>query len=132
MSKSNYLENALLRHVFGGPDYVRPTTLYVALYSSDPTDAGTGTELTGGGYSRASVVNSSSSWSLVSDGIIQNAETILYPQVTSTWVTALYAGVLDEAVGGNLLYHGALSFPFTGEVGLIPAFTPGSIRFLED
>ena len=132
MSKSNYLENALLRHVFGGPDFVRPSTLYIALYSDDPTDANTGTELTEGGYERAAVDNIAAGWSLVSDGIIQNAVTILFPQVTATWDTATFAGVLDAASSGSLLYHGALTFPFTGEVGLVPAFTPGTIRFLED
>jgi hypothetical protein len=51
-SKSNYLENKLLDHVYGGPDYPRPATVYVALFTAAPTDSGGGTEVSGSGVSR--------------------------------------------------------------------------------
>ena len=49
-SKSDYLENEILDHVLGGADYSRPATVYIALYTAAPTDAGGGTEVTGGSY----------------------------------------------------------------------------------
>ena len=45
MSFSNYLETEILDHVFGGAAYTAPSTLYVALYTATPNDAGGGTEL---------------------------------------------------------------------------------------
>ena len=52
MSFSNYLEDAVLNHVFGGSSYTAPTTLYVALFTSAPSDTGGGTEVSGGAYAR--------------------------------------------------------------------------------
>jgi len=49
---SNYLENKVLDHVLRNVSYSSPTTVYVGLYTSDPTDAGSGTEVSGGSYAR--------------------------------------------------------------------------------
>ena len=49
---SDYLENKVLGHVFGGTAYTAPSTLYVALYTVAPSDTGGGTEVSGGGYAR--------------------------------------------------------------------------------
>ena len=49
---SDYLEDKVLDHVFGGTAYTAPTTLYVALYTVAPTDTGGGTEVSGGAYAR--------------------------------------------------------------------------------
>ena len=43
---SNYLENAIASWLTATTMPAAPTTLYVALFSSDPTDAAAGTELT--------------------------------------------------------------------------------------
>ncbi len=104
-SKSDYLEAALLRHVLGGPDYERPGVLYVALYTAAPTDAGGGTEVSGGGYARASVANVPASWSPAG----KNANAISFPESTADWGTVVAFGILDAASGGNLLYWGDLT-----------------------
>ena len=39
-----------------------PATLYVALFTSAPTDAGGGTEVSGGSYARAAVTSSLANW----------------------------------------------------------------------
>ena len=43
---SDYLEDKVLDHVFGGVAYTQPTK-HVALYTVAPTDTGGGTEVTG-------------------------------------------------------------------------------------
>ena len=52
---SNYLEEAILNYFFSNQVVAQPTTIYLALYINDPTDADTGTEISGGGYSRKQV-----------------------------------------------------------------------------
>ena len=42
---SNYLENAIINAVLRNTAYTSPSTVYVSLYTSDPTDADTGTEV---------------------------------------------------------------------------------------
>ena len=49
---SNYLENALVNAVLRNTSYTSPATVYLALYTSDPTDADAGTEVSGTSYAR--------------------------------------------------------------------------------
>ena len=52
---SDYLEDKVLDHVFGGTSYTAPGTLYVALFTAAPSDSGGGTECSGGSYARKSM-----------------------------------------------------------------------------
>ena len=52
---SDYLEDKVLNHVFGGTAYTAPSTLYVGLYTAAPSDTGGGTEVSGGSYARKSM-----------------------------------------------------------------------------
>ena len=45
---SNYLENGLLNAVLRATSYTSPTTVYVGLYTSNPDEGNTGTEVSGG------------------------------------------------------------------------------------
>lgn len=100
---SNYLENALVNATLRNTSYTSPTTIYVALYTTDPTDADTGTEVSGNGYARQSVTFSSPS-----NGATSNSAAVEFPQATGSWGTVAYIGLRDASSGGNLLYHTAL------------------------
>lgn len=97
---SNYLENALINGTLRGTTYTAPTTTYLALYTSDPTDADTGTEVTGGAYARQSITMGAPS-----NGVSTNSSAIEYPQCTLTWGTVTHVGIRDALTSGNLLYH---------------------------
>ena len=118
MSFSDYLENKVLLHVFGGTAYTAPTTLYVALFTTDPGEAGTGTEVTGGSYARRTATFS------VTTSTATNTAAIEFPTATASWGTITYAAVYDALSGGNLLGSGALTTSKTinsGDVLRIPA-----------
>jgi hypothetical protein len=100
---SNYLENALVNATLRNTSYTSPATVYVALYTIDPTDADTGTEVAGNGYVRQSVT-----FSAPSDGATSNSAAVEFPQATGSWGTIAYIGLRDASSGGNLLYHTAL------------------------
>ena len=51
---SNDWETHLLQYTFNSNSLTRPTTLYLALHTADPTDAG-GNEITGNGYARQTI-----------------------------------------------------------------------------
>jgi hypothetical protein len=103
MSFSNYLENKLVDHVFGPVAYTAPSTIYLALFTSDPTDAGTGTELAGNNYSRKSVAFT------VSANTATNTSTVEFDAATGSWGTITHVGLYDASTSGNLLAHAALS-----------------------
>lgn len=97
---SNYLETALINGTIRGTTYTAPTTIYVALYTSDPTDANTGTEVSGGSYSRTSVT-----FAAPSNGVSVSNADCTFPQATASWGTVGWIGLMDASTSGNLLYH---------------------------
>jgi len=48
--KSDYLENKVLDHVLRNTSYTPPATVYLGLFTANPTDAGGGTEVSGNAY----------------------------------------------------------------------------------
>jgi hypothetical protein len=101
---SNYLENALINATLRNTSYTTPSTVYVGLYTSDPTDANTGTEVTGGSYARKAAT-----FGAPSDGASTISSAIEFDQATANWGTVTHFGILDASTSGNLLYHGALT-----------------------
>ncbi len=119
---SNYLENALVNATLRNTSYTSPTTVYVALYTTDPTDADTGTEVSGNGYARQSVT-----FSAPSNGATSNSAAVEFPQATGSWGTVAYIGLRDASSGGNLLYHTALDASKTIATGDVFRIAAGSL-----
>lgn len=118
MSFSNYLENKVLLHVFGATSYTAPTTLYAALFTSDPGEAGTGTEVSGGSYARQTITFT------VTGASAANTAAVEFPTASASWGTVTYGAIYDAVSGGNLLASGALTTSKTiasGDVLRIPA-----------
>jgi len=97
---SNYLENALINATLRNTTYTSVATIYVALYTSDPTDADTGTEVTGGSYTRTAVT-----FAAPSNGVSLNSADVTFPTCTAAWGTVTHIGLRDASTAGNLLYH---------------------------
>lgn len=117
MSFSNYLETAVLGHVFGGSAYTQPTK-YIALYTSAPGEAGGGTEVSGTSYARQTATFT------VTGDTASNTAAIEFPTAGSSWGTITHIGVMDASSSGNLLAYGTLTASKTiasGDVFRIPA-----------
>jgi hypothetical protein len=102
---SNYLENALLNATLNATTYTAPANIYVSLWTSDPTDAGSGTEVSGGSYARTAVSFATASGT---SGNVLNDADVTFPTATASWGTVGWIGINDAATSGNLLYHTAL------------------------
>ena len=119
---SNYLENALINATLRNTAYTSVSTVYVALYTSDPTDANTGTEVSGGSYQRTSVT-----FAAPSNGVSASNADCTFPQATGSWGTVGWIGIMDAATSGNLLYHTALDVAKTIDSGDIFKIASGSL-----
>lgn len=109
---SNYLEVELRKHLFRTGSFTKPAALYVSLHTADPTDAGTGTEVSGVGYAREQRDPGDANWSAASatDGITKNvAEVDFGIAGAGGWGLITHFGVWDAASGGNLICFGALT-----------------------
>jgi hypothetical protein len=119
---SNYLENAVINAVLRNTSYTSPTVVYVGLFTSNPTDAGSGTEVSGGSYARVAVT-----FGAPSDGVSTNSAAVEFPQCTDSWGTVTHIGIHDALTTGNLLFHTALDTSKTIETGDIFKIASGNL-----
>lgn len=119
---SNYLENKLLDHVLRNTTYNSPTTVYMGLYTSDPADDNSGTEVSGGSYARQIV-----SVTTATAGIVTSSADVTFPQATASWGVISHIGLLDALSGGNLLMHTELTTSKTIDEGDIFKVPLGSL-----
>ncbi len=129
MSKSDYAEAKVLDHMLGKTAWTMPTA-YIALYTAAPSDAGGGTEVTGGAYAR--VTTSGASWNAASGGSTSNAAALTFPAATASWGTVTHFGILDAATAGNLLRWGALTTSKTIGSGDTASFAIGALVCTEE
>ena len=106
MAKSNALENIVLDAIYGSTTLF--ATTYIALLVTDPTDADSGTEVTGSGYARLLVAQNATNWPNASGGLKSNGVDFTFAAATGGWTTGNYIGVYDSLTSGTLLHHGAL------------------------
>lgn len=97
-SFSDYLEDAVLDHVFRNVALTSPTTVYLALYTVTPSDAGGGTEVTGGGYARQAIT-----FGAASGGAMSNSALVSFTASGANFGTVAAVGIFDAVSGGNLL-----------------------------
>lgn len=107
---SVYLANSILNAVLRDASYTSPVTVYLACYTTNPTANDTGTEVSGGSYSRPSIT-----FAAPSGGTAVNNADVSIPGMPA--VTISYLGIRDAAAGGNLLFYGALATPRTLTAG---------------
>ena len=122
---SNYLENALINVTLRATSYTAPTTVYVALYTADPTDADlTANEVStsGTGYARTAVT-----FGAPSNGVSTNSATVTFPTATASFGTVTHIGIRDASTAGNLLYHTPLDTSKTIDAGDIFSITTGNL-----
>ncbi len=119
---SNYLENALINATLRNTTYTSPAVVYVGLFITDPTDAGSGTEVSGGSYARQTAT-----FGAPSDGASTTSADITFPTCTADWGTVAFFGIYDASTSGNLLYYGALNNSKTIETGDILKIEAGNL-----
>lgn len=119
---SDYAENALLDWINNVGTPARPAALYIALYTAAPSDAGGGTEVSGGSYARTAVT-----FAAASGGATSNTGAVVFPTATAAWGTVGYIGIFDAATAGNLLWHGAATATKTVATGDIYRIAAGAL-----
>jgi len=119
-SFSDYLEDKLLKHVFTNTAYTSPTTLYLALFTTAPSDAGGGTELSGSGYTRKSVAFTVSGTTTLAT----NSAAVEFDAATGSWGTIVAVGIYDASTVGNLIAWSDLTTAktiATGDILRVPS-----------
>jgi hypothetical protein len=131
-AKTNYLEDRVLDRVLrNNADfaYTFPATVYAALFTADPGEAGTLTsEVSGGSYARQSVAFSAIS---TGTGTTSNASLVTFPTASASWGTVTHVGIMDASTAGNMLYFGALTASKTVGSGDVVSIQAAAISVSE-
>lgn len=127
MAYSNYLEDIINNEVLRNVGYTPVATVYLALYTSNPTDADSGTEVSGFGYARQAITFNASS-----GGTCTNSSTHTFTASGGNWGTITHVGIRDASTSGNLLRYGALTTSRTINDGDSLNFAAASISVSTD
>jgi len=111
-NKTTALENDVITFFLRAdtPTVTTPGVVHLALFTADPTDAGTvSSEITTGGgtlYERQVIA-----FDAPSGGVTQNTSTVTFPTAGATWGLIAFFGIMktDVETTADMLYHG----PFT-------------------
>ena len=136
MSKSNYLENAILNLLFNGTSITglaedQVTTPLTNLWVSLHTDAGviddTSTAVTNeaayGNYAREPLIRGTD-WSTSTTGSISPIANIDFTPAVSGTETITQFAIVDSASGaGNILYYGTVTPNISVTSGVTPRLT---------
>jgi hypothetical protein len=98
----------------------------VALYTTSPNANGGGVEVSGGGYSRQSVV-----WTAPVNGQSSNVADLVFPVATGVWGTLTSYALCDAPVAGNILYYANLNAPQLVQINDQIKFPSGQLQILE-
>jgi hypothetical protein len=120
MSFSNTYETHVLNYVFTATSVTRPTAWYLALFTSNPAEDASGTEVSTSGtaYARQSAAFT------VSGNTASNSAAIEFPTATASYGTVSHVGVFTASSGGDLIAYAALSTSKaidTGDVFRVPS-----------
>jgi hypothetical protein len=121
---SDYIENKFLDVVTGKTSYTMPS-VWVGLYTAAPTDAGGGTEVSGGSYARKSTAGSD--WTAAAAGSTSNAAVITFVTATGSWGTVTHFALFDAASAGNMLGWAALTTSKTIGNGDVASYPIGNL-----
>lgn len=134
---SDYLEEGILQHTLRGNSLPTPSTIYIALFSSDPTDAASGNEVTDSGYVRQDAAKGGtidSGWTAPatsSDGkMTSNAKLVQFPPIADGTVTVSHYAIFDAQTGGNMLYHAPFTVAKTLEINDVLSIDVGGIEIV--
>lgn len=146
MSKSNTFENDLLQLIFNNVDIAdigdagglqnsaTAGSLYVALHTGDPGEAGNATtsEAAYGSYARVAVARSGAGWT-VAGNEAENFALIQFPECTSGSETITHVSITTASSGtSKILYSGALSASRAISSGIQPQFAATALTVTED
>lgn len=123
-AKSNYLKGKVIEEVLRNVGYTPVATVYLALYTTNPTVADTGTEVTGGSYARRSVT-----FGAHSGGVVSNTNEVNFTAMPAATIT--HFGIRDASTAGNLLYFGTLTSAVITTSGSEVTFAVGDIDISE-
>lgn len=119
---SNYVIDKINDHLYKGTAISLGSSRYLALYTTNPTAANSGTEATGGSYARQLISFASSA-----GGVSSSNAALTFSSLAAGTYT--HYGVLSASTAGNLIVYGQLPSPISANTGDDVTIASGDIDF---
>lgn len=87
----------------GNVSFTPAANIYAGLYSTVLDASGTGTEITGNGYSRQTVAFS------IANGVATSTGNVVFSCSGNAWPTVKSLAILDNSTGGNMLFYQSIA-----------------------
>jgi hypothetical protein len=131
MGKTDFLEHEVLKWCTGQANFLDDgiITPYIGLFTVAPTDAGGGTEVSGGSYARQSGVGK---FGTPSGGAVSNSSTITFPTATANWGTVVAYGLFTASSAGTLLRWKPLTTSTAVNTGFTLSIAATKLTLTED
>lgn len=131
---TDFLETAVVNHLFRGTAYTAPSSWYVALFTSSCSDSAAGTEVATGSYARVAVASGTGTWAATSsgNGTTSNVAAVEFATPSASWGTVTHWGLYDASTSGNLLICAALTSSKAINSGDTVSFGAGALTFQID
>lgn len=117
MSFTDSTETLVLNWLLTAGVATRPAAWHVGLFTTAPTEAGGGTEVSGGSYARRPATFS------VTGNTASNTANVEFAVASASWGNITHAAIMSAASGGTMLAYGTLTNAKTianGDVFRIP------------
>lgn len=121
---TDLMEDRIINWFRGTTFPAAPSNIYIALFTAAPTDAGGGTEVTGGAYARQQFVLANPSGGKP----VGNTAQVVFPEATANWGNVTHAAIMDAGTGGNMLAWSALDAPKTVNTGQRAVYDPNTLH----
>lgn len=141
---SDTAENKIVDALLRGQALGAPASTYLGLTTDTCTDAGAGTEPSGGAYARVAVTSSLANWSGTQSagstvastgtgGTVSNNGTITWPASTAAWGNIQAVRWYDASTAGNAWICIDLTSPFNvSAAGVTLNFNAAALQFQID
>lgn len=129
---TTFAQNKVANNLFGAETYTLPTTWYLALFTAAPTDAGGGTEVSGGAYTRLAITNDTTNFPTITANPKLNGTNLTFAQASAAWGTVVAFGLFDASTSGNLWLWDMLVDPKTVALNDVVAINAGQFAITTD
>ena len=143
----DYLRNKVVDFLFRAQALSPPATMYVALFTTNPTHlVSSGTEVSGGSYARVAVTSALANWAgtqsagsttassgTAASAVTSNNGAVTFPSPTANWGVVTGFAIFDASTAGNMLFFGPLSVSKTINNGdAAPSFAAAALALTFD
>ena len=111
---------------------LRTSQVFLALFTSDPTPAGSGTECSFSGYTRKTMGGTpTAAWTAADgNGRTRNGNTVMFDaKADAGTVTVTHFAIFSAASGGNMLFFGPLDTSKTLDQGDVLGLLANNLEF---